>query len=80
MLRVGREFAAGKMQVDLLAAERDRLAPVAERNRCHPQNALVKGACLLDAGYGQYKVIDGVDVHHRAFMYFQCLGLPFRRV
>jgi hypothetical protein len=21
-------------------------------------------------------VIDGVDVHHRAFMNFQCLGLP----
>src|SRR5450759_921458 len=74
MLRTGREFAAGKMQVDLLAAESDCLAPIAERDRRHSQNALVKGAGLLDAGHGQNKVIDGVDVHYRASMYFQSLG------
>src|SRR5438105_4248146 len=63
---MGREFAAGKMKVDLLATESDCLAPVAERHRFHPQNALVEGACLLDAGNSQNNVIDGGYVHHRA--------------
>jgi hypothetical protein len=77
MLCMRHEFPPGKMQVDLLTPKGECLAPVPERNGCHSEDALVKGAALFDTGNSKDEVIDGVYVHRRAFTRIGLgIGLP----
>ena len=61
-LRVRLELGARRVQVDLLLAEAQRQAPVAEHLAAHAQ-ALVEGHRGVEVGDGQHEMVEGADPH-----------------
>src|SRR5690606_24461334 len=57
------ELAPGRVQIDFLATEGQRLTPFAERHRLHAQHAAVEVRRDIDVGDGQDQVIEVADLH-----------------
>src|SRR5256885_15575518 len=61
-LGLGLEFAAVRMQIDLLPAEGERFAPATEDDHAHAQDAVVERAALLHVRDRQHQVVETIDV------------------
>jgi hypothetical protein len=60
---LGLELLASLVEVDLLLAERERLAPTRERDDLHAQYPLVEATRELDVGDSEDDVIEAQDLH-----------------
>src|SRR3546814_10420488 len=70
--RVRHEFAPRLVQVDLLPAEGERGAALAEAHDLHAEDPAVEGAGRLDVADGEHEMVDAVDLHPPSFS----AGLP----
>src|SRR5579872_5083305 len=66
LLGLGLELMAGAVKVDLLVAEAQRLAPLAERLDRQAEHGRIEGASALDIGDCQNEMVEALDDDHRA--------------